>query len=260
MPNKLKQGAIKAFRSFAAEKGYVVAPEWQIDAIPLARHLRGMLKHYEVDCVFDVGGNQGQYRDLVRNEAGFDGWIVSFEPVSQYIELLDSRAKTDPKWKVCPFALGSSAGSATINVTKSPGLNSFLPPSSQEVPGFWQHEHIHAEEVQIRRLDDVFADLRRELGFKAPYLKLDTQGFDMEVVKGGLESLKAMRALQTEASVKSIYAGMPKWTESMQYLTGLGFELSGMFPVTHDNAWRLVEFDAIFVNRRFAEESCRPAE
>ena len=62
-----------------------------------------------------------------------------------------------------------------------------------------------------------------------------------------------MRALQTEASVKSIYAGLPKWIESIQHLSELGFELSGMFPVSHDNSWRLLDLDGVLVNSRLTE-------
>jgi hypothetical protein len=43
-------------------------------------HLRRFLRHFEVDCVFDVGANSGQYATMVRERAGYLGPIVSFEP------------------------------------------------------------------------------------------------------------------------------------------------------------------------------------
>jgi hypothetical protein len=86
------------------------------------------------------------------------------------------------------------------------------------------------------------------LGFERPYLKLDTQGFDMEVLRGGSECLSTVRALQTEASVIGIYKGMPTYMETISYLNERGFHLSGLYPVGRDSSLRLVEFDCVMIS------------
>lgn len=232
----------------ARRRGYELTPEWKLVNQPLARHLKALFERYRVDCVLDVGGNRGQFHDLIREDVGFVGHIVSFEPVSRYADLLTERAREDSQWKICRYALGSTAGSAEIHVTRSPGLNSFLAPRGDVVEGFWSEDSVIAKEVvEIRALDAVFPELQAQLGFQRPYLKLDTQGFDLQVLRGGTGALRSVVGYQTEASVRPIYEGMPDYRDSIEYGNRHGFELSGMFPVSVDDTMRLIEFDCIFV-------------
>jgi FkbM family methyltransferase len=231
----------------ASGMGYEVIPKWRFDRQPLARHLRKLFQRQKIDCVVDVGGNLGQFRDLLRHEVGFDGWILTYEPVAKYISHLRDRAAGDASWRIYPYALGSEKQEALIHVTHSPGLNSFLAPRTDDLD-FWKREAVVAQErVSINRLDDVFPPLQRELGICSPFLKLDTQGFDLEVVKGAAGVLQFFNAIQTEASVIPIYHGMPTHLETLTDLSSRGYQLSGMFPVTHDDELRLVEYDCVLV-------------
>ena len=249
----LKSHFKKSIVDLARLRGYELIPAWSLDKQPLVRHLKALLEKYRIDCVLDVGGNMGQYHDLIRDDVGFVGTIVSFEPVSKYVSILRDKARADPAWKICDYALGCKDEIATINVTKSPGLNSFLAPRTDVLPNFWNDDSISGtESVRVRMLDSVFEELRRELRFQAPYLKLDTQGFDLEALRGSAQALTQVRALQTEASVRPLYAGMPDHLEVLKYTESIGFELSGMFSVSHDDAMRLIEFDCVMVNKHFA--------
>ncbi len=249
MKNFLRDNLIRLARS----RQYEVIPEWKIDNLPLVRHLRSIFKRFEIDCVFDVGGNLGQYHDLIRNDVGFQGWIFSFEPVSKYSEHLQKRAKLEANWRVFDFALGSSHSTAEINVTKSPGLNSFLKPREDVVQDYWNDQSITSvETVIIKPLDSIYDEIRKLGKFRSPYLKIDTQGFDLEVLRGANNALNEIRALQTEASVRPLYEGMPSYQDTIDFTSNLGFDLSGMFPVTHDDSLRLIEFDCVMVNRHFA--------
>jgi FkbM family methyltransferase len=251
----LRSRLTRRFLEFARARGYEVTPEWRLHSRPLVLHLRGLFERYGIDCVFDVGGNLGHYHDLIRDQVGFRGLIISFEPVSQYAELLKKRAADEANWVVCDFALGSAPDTRQINVTKAPGLSSFLSPKKDVVEGFWRDDSFTSPQtVRIKRLDDVMGDLRRNHSFDAPYLKIDTQGFDLEVLKGATRALSAnvFRALQMEASVRPIYDGAPTYDQMVNYLYEAGFELSGLFPVLHDPSFRLIEFDCVVVNRTFA--------
>ena len=110
----------------------------------------------------------------------------------------------------------------------------------------------HVETVAVRTLDVVLPVLQERLGFDRPYLKLDTQGFDIEVLQGGRDSLAAVRALQTEASVIGIYKGMPGYVDTIRYLDERGFDITGLYPVSRDSSLRLVEFDCVMINRSIA--------
>jgi FkbM family methyltransferase len=253
----LRENIVKKFLKSAAiattrRLGYELTPEWKVDQRPLVRHLRALFASYEIDCIFDVGGNLGQFHDLLRVDIGFKSTILTFEPVSAYIDHLRKKARSDPHWYIFPYALGASNCEAKINVTKSPGLNSFLDPRSDVVKDFWSSDSISGvENVQIRTLDTTLPQVSSKHQFSRPYLKLDTQGFDLEVLRGAAVSLHSMIALQTEASVLPIYEAMPTYEETFRYLRAAGFDLSGMFPVTLDDSMRLLEFDCVAVNKRF---------
>jgi FkbM family methyltransferase len=251
MLNVLKQALLQRLRSAALKRHHHLIADWKLHNYPLAQHLGRLFALYQIDCVLDVGANLGQYHDLLREDAGFEGWIISFEPVQKYVNHLRRRSAADPHWIIIDYALGASHGAAEIHVTQSPGLSSFLTPSSKALPSFWEGELVNNEPVRIARLDDLLPALRSETGCRSLYLKLDTQGFDLEVIKGARDSLDHVRALQIEASIRAIYEGMPNWRESLEMLERQGFELSGMFPVHHDRSMRLIEFDCVMVNSAF---------
>ena len=136
-----------------------------------------------------------------------------------------------------------------LNVMASDQFSSFLEPDSSRVGDLdGLNVPCHVETVAVRTLDTVLPTLRERLRFERPYLKLDTQGFDMEVLRGGSECLSTVRALQTEASVIGIYKGMPTYMETISYLNERGFHLSGLYPVGRDSSLRLVEFDCVMIN------------
>ena len=63
-------------------------------------------------------------------------------------------------------------------------------------------------------------------------------------------SVEAIRALQTELAARSTYAGMPTLPEALRELTGLGFELTGMFPVARElDHRRLIELHCVMCRK-----------
>ena len=246
MLNIVKNSVLGVTRFF----GYDIVPLRAMKERDLALHLRAVLAQAKVDCILDVGANVGQYRDFLRDKVRYGGHIVSFEPVSRNVDRLRKRARFDGAWQIEGYALGATAGSLPINVMAADQFSSFLEPDSNRVgDSGGLNVPCSVETVKVRTLDDVLPALRGRLGFARPYLKLDTQGFDMEVLRGGRDSLPMMRALQTEASVIAIYKGMPNYLEMIEYLDERGFDVSGFYTVGRDSALRLVEFDCVMINR-----------
>jgi FkbM family methyltransferase len=246
----VKDSVLKVSRSF----GYDIVPLREMKERDFALHLGALLDHLKIDCVFDVGANVGQYRDFLRNRVLYDGPIISFEPVSRHIELLRDRARREDKdWHIEGYALGAEESSLPINVMASDQFSSFLQPDNRRVADYDRlNVATHVETVRVHTLDDVLPRLQKELGFARPYLKLDTQGFDIEVLRGANASLGGIRALQTEASVIGIYKGMPGYMDTIRYLDERGFDITGLYPVSRDRSLRLVEFDCVMINRQAA--------
>jgi FkbM family methyltransferase len=245
--SRLSAGTVQLFDDAV---DYFLVPKSRSWRLPGAVHLKRLFDLLRIDCVLDVGANLGQYRNFLRDEVGFEGLIVSFEPIPSHVRTLSERARSDELWVVEGYALGESTGEAPFNVMANSQFSSFLTPDHNAVELFEAENQISRQvTVPVRILDDVFPDIKRRFNCKSVYLKLDTQGYDLEVLKGAANTLSTIRALQTEASVKPIYKGMPDYTASIGTLEGLGFELSGIFANNSGHFPRLIEFDAVMVRR-----------
>lgn len=246
-------------RNTSRALGYDIVPLRDMKDRDFAIHLGQLFRFLQIDCVFDVGANVGQYHDFLRDKVGFLGTIVSFEPVSRNVATLQQRAAEDPRWEIVGHALGSSRSSLPIHVMKSDQFSSFLTPNNSGVPDFdGLNEPEHIETVAVYPLDEVFPVLQQRLGFRRPYLKLDTQGFDLEVVQGAAATLRNVVAMQTEASIINIYEGMPGYMDTIRFLNDRGFDISGLYPISRDPGMRLIEFDCVMVNRAIAETAAAP--
>lgn len=219
--------------------------------ITLDLHLQKLFDDLNINCVIDVGANVGQFGSALRN-SGYDGRIVSFEPVSRVFDELNMRALNDDDWHTYNFALGSENECKEINVASASVLSSFKSLSEYAKSDFLDNKDNieNTEDVQIRRLDDIFKDLTSDLSNPRIFLKLDTQGYDLEVLKGAFESIRIISGLQTEMSVTPIYEEMPGYIESLTMLRELGFEITGFYPVARDpKNLILIEFDCVMRNR-----------
>jgi FkbM family methyltransferase len=229
--------------------GYQAIASEALATFNLSLHLKKLITSQAIDTVWDVGANRGQFYQFLRGQVGYSGVVLSFEPISALHDALKQQSQTDGNWHVFPFALGEVEQEREINVMTGNEMSSFLQPDDSHTQRFRNSNTIKKTEVvQIKRLDDVYQELKATYSAERSYLKLDTQGFDLEILKGGQNILGELVALQTEAVVLPLYKDMPDYRETIAYLTGKGFELSGVFPITQDERLRLIEFDCIMVN------------
>ena len=80
-------------------------------------------------------------------------------------------------------------------------------------------------EVDVRRLDGLLPALLRNLPSPRLFLKMDTQGYDLEVFRGAKNCLNWIVGLQSEISVIPLYTGMPHYLESLREYEEHGFHL-----------------------------------
>jgi len=205
--------------------------------------LRAVFERQRVNHVIDVGANFGQFARLVRSF--YPGRISSFEPVSVAFEKLRRAAIGDESWEPYHAALGSQAGVATIHVPPRTNFSSFLRASDYCVASFGEDTAAARDEtVTVRRLDEVLDEISPNHTAERIYLKMDTQGFDLEVFRGLGDKLGRVVALQSEVSLVPIYESMPHWTQCMAVYEQAGFGVAGMFPVNRDRG-RVIEYDCI---------------
>lgn len=241
-------GVKRAITRVVRRLGYEIVPRGDLEQRALCLHLTDLFHKLDIQCVLDVGANRGQYYRFLRERVGYRGLVVSFEPISCNLVDLREQAKGDPRWIIRGSALGSRETRMEINVMKADLLSSFLTPHPSMVEMFRDHNVVdRRESVEVRRLDSVIEELDA-LDLRNLYLKVDTQGYDLEVIRGAPLTLPRVRALQTEISMRPLYAGAPSFRETLDTLLACSFAVSGMFPVVRDPAMRVVEFDCVMVN------------
>jgi FkbM family methyltransferase len=217
-------------------------PEGPISRINELNVLKKLLISREIECVLDVGANRGQFAYELRG-IGYTGRIVSFEPLEQEFGRLKSLFENDSSWAGHQFALGSKRETKEINVHEATVFSSF----HESVYHDKQVEQgkVSKQSVDIFRLDEIFDEVAPNVGKSRTLLKMDTQGFDLEVFKGSEACLDHISVIQSELSVKPYYKGMPSYIETLSNYEAKGFKLFNMVVEARDDTDAIMELNCV---------------
>jgi FkbM family methyltransferase len=232
----------KIFRVRMAAKGSV-GPLLEED------YLERFTSTYQIDCVFDIGANEGQYASKLRRKLNYEGLIISFEPVPDVAKVLKARAARDPKWIVAELALDNSVHDATFKIMHRSTFSSLHNPSKnidQQFAGM--NKVIQEIKLTTDTLDNAYKRYKQKLGFTKPFLKIDTQGNDVRVVQGAAGCIGEFFGLQSELSFRPIYEETIGYGATLDYYASLGFELGALVPNNAGHFPRLFEMDCIMYN------------
>lgn len=207
--------------------------------------LKECLKLYLVDTIFDIGANKG---DSVINfrYLGYKGKIISFEPIKKLFQNLDEKAKKSKNWEVENYALSDKIEQKSFNISGGDGSSSsFLEMDETLIAAAPDQKYIQQETVKCSTLSEMVKK-HYPIGDRL-FLKIDVQGFEKNVLEGGLDVLDRVIGIQIELSIKSQYKGELLYTEMIDYLSQKGFSL-----IRFENVWyhqvskELYQVDAIF--------------
>jgi FkbM family methyltransferase len=227
-------------RRAARRVGYDLA---EYPGLPFRRRMK-LWNHFGVDLVLDVGADTGEYVQTIRQH-GYAGRVVSFEPLSPAFALLCERATGDARWEAVNVALGEHEGRATIHVAGNSHSSSLRPMLGTHLAAAPHSEYVGTEDVRVRRLDAVFDEYRR--GARRVYLKVDTQGWEREVLAGGARALEQIVGMQLEMSLVPLYAGQALFSDLMELVTRRGFTLMSLEPgFADERTGQLLQVDGVF--------------
>lgn len=221
---------------------------WDLQRVDASIHpigaLRRLLRHHRIDLVLDVGANVGQYGAELRRY-GFEGRIVSFEPISQAHAKLCRAAGGDPSWTVAPrMAIGDQEGEATLNVSENLVSSSLLPGTDTLRKAAPRATYRTEEVVPVRRLDDVAMEYVARS--QNAFLKLDVQGYEPKVLDGAPALLPRLAGIQCELSLVPLYEGQELWWSVVDRLRRAGFEVESVVPAFADaETGRLLQMDVL---------------
>jgi len=218
-------------------------PPWAVHVVAL--DLSFSLRQFKIDLVLDVGANTGQFASGIRR-GGYPGRIVSFEPLSRaYGELLLSSA-ADSMWETYPrCALGDHNGEVEINIAGNSFSSSILPMLESHRSAAPESAYEGKEVVPIKMLDAVAGPYLKDA--QAPFLKIDTQGFEWLVLDGARDTLPQIKGILVELSLVPLYGGQHLWREVIDRLEAEGFTLWAFKPEFSDRvSGRSLQVDGIF--------------
>jgi FkbM family methyltransferase len=204
-----------------------------------------LLRSRGITLVLDVGASKGHYALQLRR-IGFEGRIVSFEPLAEPFSALAAAAARDEAWDCRRLALGARDGEAEINVAGNSTSSSLLEMEERHVQSAPQAAYVGTESVAVASLDSIWGDL---VGDDARvYLKLDVQGFELEVLRGADAHLGSVDCVQAELSFVPLYRDAPTFMEMIEFLGSRGFRLAGL-EEGHDDVrtGEMLQADGIFV-------------
>lgn len=213
---------------------------------PFVRRVAQTMASRDLDTLLDVGANVGQYAALVR-AAGFDGRIVSLEPLPDAFARLQRRMGSNPSWSGRQVAAGATPGRAAIHVSANSYSSSMLAVTDLHLTTDPASRILRDLDVEVVTIADV---VRSEgIDPARALLKIDTQGFESAALDGAGALLDAFAGIQLELSYDELYAGQATATELVERLAG-----HGLTPWTWDAGisgadGRLLQSDTLFVRR-----------
>lgn len=212
------------------------APDLQVIGVAAAARDAG-----KVEDQLRIRRRRGQFAVNLR-KIGYQHQIVSFEPVPEAFAEMAATFATDRHWEGHNVALGRRSGETTFNVAvESTEMSSILRPRDES----WDVRRIT---VPLMTLDSLFDEAIKDINEPRVFLKMDTQGYDVEVIHGALDSLPRILALQSELAIRPDYLDAPLYLEALALYRELGFEPISLIEAARDaRSGIITEFNCVLV-------------
>ncbi len=193
--------------------------------------------------MIDVGANVGQFGLDIRRQ-GFQGLIVSYEPVAKTFGLLTQTIRRHQPWKSFQLGLGAEESERLINISGNDGLSSsLLEMKDLHLENFPDSATVAKERILISTIDKQVSTLG--LRPQEIMLKLDVQGFEAEVLKGASQTLSKIPLVYLEVSITPLYEGEVSFLPILIELSKSGHEVIDVFRGLKGSNGQLLQLDIL---------------
>ena len=209
------------------------------------KNYQKLLDYYKIDLIFDVGANIGQYAQEVF-DFGYQGKLVSFEPMSKEHDIILQKSKNNINWDVAPrMAIGEKEGLVQFNVSENSVSSSILEANDYVLEFDPEIKYIKKENVTLRSMNNLYAEY--SIGFNNIFLKLDVQGYEASVLEGAAKVLHNFKGIHLEFSLNPLYHGEKGLFEMLKLIEPYGFKPHYFMPhPSVDKIGRLMQIDGVF--------------
>jgi FkbM family methyltransferase len=227
------------------EKGYEINRIQTIDVKIESGEFK-WLQEFGIKTVLDVGANVGLFTEMVSKILP-QASIYAFEPLTECYEKLNKLTDQIKKLKCFNVALGSENMEAVINKNMFTASSSLLKMRSLHKETFPYTAIESEEKIQVVTFESLINEIQLE---EKVLLKLDVQGYEIEVLRGMKSVLNNIDLIIAETSFVELYQGQPLFNEVYDFLRNKGFEYYGNFDqMTDPKAGSVLQADAIFAKK-----------
>jgi FkbM family methyltransferase len=232
---------LMAMASLSAWSGVV---RWPVFSVTSFAMLKGLMRQGIVPAaVLDVGANIGQFSIVAANLFP-KATVYAFEPHPAVIKTLTTNCARYKNIRTFPVALGEQAGELALHINSYSHASSFLNLGKVHQEAFPHANETSSVMVPVTTLDEVLHDAY----LNSPILlKVDVQGYEPQVLRGGIDTLNRVDYVILEASFKPMYQGELLFLQVVHLMESYGFSfLRPVGLLSHPTTGEILQADALF--------------
>lgn len=209
-----------------------VAAAIEHNAVPMPSDIR---------TVIDVGSHRGQFAVLALSRFP-SAHLLCFEPLEGPRQTLEGVVQVDRnRVEVFPYAAAAREGSTTMHVSKADDSSSLLPIGPRQITAFPGTETHATTSIRAVRIDEAIDSVETPC-----LMKIDVQGYELEVLRGAEKLLPSVKHLLVECSFTELYLGQALAGEVVAHLHERGYNLIGVYNLERDRAGHCLYADFFF--------------
>jgi FkbM family methyltransferase len=207
------------------------------------------LRSFPIQTVIDVGANTGQFARQI-SQVFPQASLYCFEPLPEPFKALERWAlEQNGRAKAFNFALGENEGTVEMCFHTKHSPSSSLLASTDIVKTYFPlTESQTPMRVKLTTLDNALSSAIPLLKPKI-LVKLDVQGYEDRVIRGGSKTLSLATACVLEVNVDTLYYGQTNFKEVILLFDEMGFYYAGNLEQIYGSDGHVIYFDAMFVKQ-----------
>jgi FkbM family methyltransferase len=205
------------------QKGLTIVPFDSREA-QLEKVRYNWLIKQNINSIIDVGASTGGFATKAR-ELFQSATIYSFEPIPRSYRTLTKKFASDKNFKAFNIALGNASGQFDFYLNEHVGASSFMEISDLQMDAHPNTQKYSKIKVPLDKLDNLIYpdDLTTNI-----LLKLDVQGYEIEVLKGADKLLKHIGYIYSEVCFEKLYEKQPLFDDIIDFLKERGYRIAGV--------------------------------